>query len=235
MIDVKNLFKSYGPVVVLKGINLTIDQQGIVAVLGPNGSGKTTLIKTILGMVISQKGEILLNGDPVKNKWLYRNQISYMPQIANFPQNLKVLELIGMIKNLRGQTTKDKELIEQFGLETFLDKKLGTLSGGTRQKVNIVLTFMFDSPLIILDEPTTGLDPVALIHLKKLLSEEKQKGKTILITTHIMNLVEEISDQVIFLLDGTIYFNGTVASLKEQTGQKNLEHAIATILKENND
>ena len=93
---------------------------------------------------------------------------------------------------------------------------------------------MFDSPLVILDEPTTGLDPVALIHLKKLLEGEKQKGKTILITTHIMNLVEEISDQVIFLLDGNIYFNGTVAGLKNQTEQSNLEHAIAAILKENN-
>jgi len=235
MIDVKNLYKSYGPVDVLNGINLTIDQQGIVAILGPNGSGKTTLIKTVLGMVISQKGDILLNGEPVKNKWQYRNKISYMPQIANFPQNLKVIELIGMIKNLRNQTAKDKDLIKMFGLEPFLDKKLGTLSGGTRQKVNIVLTFMFDSPLVILDEPTTGLDPVALMQLKKLLQEEKQKGKTILITTHIMNLVEEISDQVIFLLDGNIYFNGTVGGLKNQTGQSNLEHAIAEILKENND
>ncbi len=234
MIEIKNLFKNYGPVEVLNGLNLTIDQKGIIAILGPNGSGKTTLIKTILGMVISQKGEILLNNEPLKTKWQYRDKISYLPQIANFPQNLKVSELIGMIKNLRNKQAKDKELIEQFELLPFLDKKLGTLSGGTKQKVNIVLTFMFDSPLIILDEPTTGLDPVALIHLKKLIDEEKQKGKTILITTHIMNLVEEISDQVIFLLDGNIYFNGTVTGLKSQTKQSNLENAIATILKENN-
>ncbi len=233
MIEVKNLYKSYGPVDVLNGINLNIDQKGIVAILGPNGSGKTTLIKTLLGMVISQKGDLLLNKEPVKNKWQYRDKISYMPQIANFPQNLKVSELVSMIKNLRGQTAKDKSLIELFGLEPFYDKKLGTLSGGTRQKVNIVLTFMFDSPLIILDEPTTGLDPVALIHLKKLLKEEKQRGKSILITTHIMHLVEEISDLVIFILDGNIYFNGTVAALKSQTGQSNLELAIASILKEN--
>ncbi len=233
MIEVKNLYKSYGPVDVLNGINLNIDQKGIVAILGPNGSGKTTLIKTILGMVISQKGDLLLNEEPVKNKWQYRDKISYMPQIANFPQNLKVSELVSMIKNLRGQTANDKSLIELFGLQPFYDKKLGTLSGGTRQKVNIVLTFMFDSPLIILDEPTTGLDPVALIHLKKLLKEEKQSGKSILITTHIMHLVEEISDLVIFILDGNIYFNGTVAALKNQTGQSNLELAIASILKEN--
>jgi Cu-processing system ATP-binding protein len=233
MIEIKNLYKSYGPVDVLNGINLTLDQKGIIAILGPNGSGKTTMIKTILGMVIAQRGDILLNGESVKNKWSYRDQISYLPQIANFPQNLSVTELIGMIKNLRTQQADDVALIELFGLTPFLDKKLGTLSGGTRQKVNIVLTFMFDSPLVILDEPTTGLDPVALIHLKKIINEEKQKGKMILITTHIMNLVEEISDQVIFILDGNIYFNGTVSGLKSQTKQTNLEHAIAAILEKN--
>ncbi len=89
---------------------------------------------------------------------------------------------------------------------------------------------MFDSPLIILDEPTTGLDPVALIYLKQLIADEKVKGKMILITTHIMNLVEEVADRVIFLLDGNIYFDGTVATLKENTGQSNLERAIAEIL-----
>ncbi|KAA3631055.1 MAG: ABC transporter ATP-binding protein [Bacteroidetes bacterium] len=231
MVNIQHLYKSFGPVDVLQGVNLKIDESGIVAILGPNGSGKTTLIKSMLGMVIPQKGEIFIDEQQVLGKWEYRNDISYMPQIANFPQNLRVKELINMIKNLRTETSLDQELIEQFKLQPFLDKKLGTLSGGTRQKVNIVLTFMFDSPLIILDEPTTGLDPVALIYLKQLIAEEKAKGKTILITTHIMNLVEEVADRVIFLLDGNIYFDGTVDALKQQTQQENLEHAIAEILK----
>ncbi len=232
MINLTNLHKSYTKIKVLKGIDLFFDHEGIIAILGPNGSGKTTLIKSILGMVIPDRGDIQLNGDSVLHKWDYRNNISYMPQIASFPQNLKVEELIKMIKNLRRQETKEAELIQLFQLKPFLDKKLGILSGGTRQKVNIVLTFMFDSPFVILDEPTTGLDPVALISLKQILREEKKNGKTILITTHIMNLVEEIADQVVFLLDGNIYFNGTVNELKEQTQHDNLEHAIAEILKE---
>lgn len=231
MVEIKNLHKSFGKVDVLQGINLKLDQTGIIAILGPNGSGKTTLIKSILGMVIPQKGDILIEGKAILGKWDYRNTISYLPQIANFPQNLKVQELINMIKNLRSETSLDINIIRKFALGPFLDKKLGNLSGGTRQKVNIVLAFMFDSPLIILDEPTTGLDPVALIYLKQLIQEEKAKGKTILITTHIMNLVEEIADKVVFLLDGNIYFNGTVDALKVQTGQKNLEYAIADILK----
>lgn len=231
MVEIKDLYKSFGKVDVLQGINLKLDQAGIIAILGPNGSGKTTLIKSILGMVIPQKGDILIDGEPVLGKWNYRNAISYLPQIANFPQNLKVQELIDMIKNLRSETSLDAAIIQKFALTPFLDKKLGNLSGGTRQKVNIVLAFMFDSPLIILDEPTTGLDPVALIFLKQLIQEEKAKGKTILVTTHIMNLVEEIADKVVFLLDGNIYFNGTVDALKKQTGQDNLEYAIAEILK----
>lgn len=231
MVEIKKLYKSFGPVDVLQGINLSIEEKGIIAILGPNGSGKTTLIKSILGMVIPQKGQILINGKEVIGQWEYRNEISYLPQIANFPQNIKVRELIDMIKNLRAETTLDEALIQLFKLGPFLDKKLGTLSGGTRQKVNVVMTFMFDSPLIILDEPTSGLDPVALIYLKGLIAKEKEKGKTILITTHIMNLVEEIADRVIFLLDGNIYFDGTVDMLKQQTQQSNLEHAIAEILK----
>jgi Cu-processing system ATP-binding protein len=144
-----------------------------------------------------------------------------------------VIELIKMIKDLRGKSARDKELISLFKLAPFLDKKLNNLSGGSKQKVNLVLCFMFDSPLIILDEPTSGLDPVSLIRLKKLIQEEKAKGKTILITSHIMSFVEEISDRIVFLLEGKIYFNGTVAELKTETNQQDFEHAIANILTEN--
>ncbi len=231
MIQIIDLHKSYASLEVLKGINLSIGEQGIIAVLGPNGSGKTTLIKSILGMVIPQRGDLLFDGKSILNRWQYRNKISYLPQIAHFPQNLRVSELIGMIKNLRPQETRESRLIDLFGLNFFLNKKLATLSGGTKQKVNIVLTFMFDSPMIILDEPTVGLDPLALIALKNIIREEQEKGRLILFTTHIMNLVEEIADRVIFLLDGNIYFNGTVNELKQQAKQSGFEQAIAEILK----
>jgi len=231
MIEIKDLHKRFGKNQVLKGIDLDIHQGGIFAILGPNGSGKTTLIKSILGMVIPQSGTISLNGNTIKKDWKYRNEIDYLPQIANFPNNLSVKELIKMIKDLRANyTNKDQELIELFKLESFLDKKLGNLSGGTKQKVNLVLTFMFDSPLIILDEPTTGLDPISLIRLKDLINTEKEKGKTILITSHIMSFVEEVSNEIVFLLEGKIYFKGTIQELKSKTEQPDFEHAIASIL-----
>ena len=234
MIDINKLNKKFGRVKVLEDVSLKIDKSGVFAILGPNGSGKTTLIKSILGMVIPQRGVIKINGDIISNQWLYRKSINYLPQIARFPDNLKVAELIRMITNLRGQKSNDKELIRLFKLEPFLDKKLGNLSGGTKQKVNLVLTFMFDSPILILDEPTTGLDPVSLIHLKELIKKEKEEGKTILITTHIMDFVEVIADEIVFLLEGNIYFEGTVDNLKKNSGKNSLEEAIATILTEEN-
>lgn len=233
MVTIENLHKRFNKNVVLSGVDLTINEGGIFAVLGPNGSGKTTLIKTILGMVIPNKGTITVLGENIKHNSSYRNKIDYLPQIANFPSNLKVKELIKMIKDIRGKTERDEYLINLFNLEPFLDKKLGNLSGGTKQKVNIVLTFMFDSPLIILDEPTTGLDPISLIRLKELIQTEKDKGKTIIITSHIMSFVEEVSDEIVFLLEGEIYFKGTIDELKNKTSQPDFEHAIASILIDN--
>ncbi|WP_375325122.1 ABC transporter ATP-binding protein [Flagellimonas sp. GZD32] len=228
-IEIKNLHKQFGKNQVLKGVDLTIDKGYIYAILGPNGSGKTTLIKSILGMVIPDKGEISVLKESIKKNWKYRKKIDYLPQIANFPPNIRVKELIGMIKDLRNSSSEEEELIALFGLEPFLNKKLSTLSGGTKQKVNIVLTFMFDSPLIILDEPTTGLDPKALIRLKELIQKEKTNGKTILITSHIMQFVEEVADEIVYLLEGEIYFKGSIGKLLEQTQQSNFEHAIAAI------
>lgn len=231
MIEIKDLYKKFGKNEVLKGIDLSIKEGGIFAILGPNGSGKTTLIKSILGMVIPNSGEIYINGESLKNNYKYRERIDYLPQIANFPGNLKVNELIAMIKDLRNfKGDADQELIKLFKLKPFLNKKLVNLSGGTKQKVNLVLTFMFDSPLIILDEPTSGLDPISHLRLKELIFREKKKGKTILVTSHILNFVEEISDEIVFLLEGKIYFKGSSESLKEKTNQPDFEHAIASIL-----
>ena len=229
MIKIENLHKKFGKNQVLSDLDLAIQSGGIFAVLGPNGSGKTTLIKCILGMVIPNQGTISVLDKIIKKNWKYRQEIDYLPQIANFPGNLKVKELLRMIKDLRQKESKEEELIRLFGLEPFLNKKLGTLSGGTKQKVNIVITFMFDSPLIILDEPTTGLDPSSLIKLKELILIEKNKGKTILITTHIMQFVEEMADEIVYLLEGNIYFRGTIEELLVKTQQSDFEHAIAAI------
>lgn len=231
MIKIKDLHKNFGKNEVLKGIDLEIEGNGIFAVLGPNGSGKTTLMKSMLGMVLPDSGDIEINGESILKNWRYREQIDYLPQIANFPTNLTVRELIKMIKDLRKRNDLDESsYIERLGLKPYLSKKLGNLSGGTKQKVNIVLTFLFDSPIVFLDEPTTGLDPVAMVILKQFIAEEKAKGKIILVTSHIMSFVEDISDEIVFLLEGKVYFKGSVQALKEETNEPNFERAIANLL-----
>jgi Cu-processing system ATP-binding protein len=230
MIEIKDVYKKFGRVEVLKGVDLSIKKGGIFAVLGPNGSGKTTLIKCILGMVLPDKGNIEVMGENIRSRYEYRNEIDYLPQIARFPSNLKVKELIKMIGEIRPKSADPESLIRILGLQPVLNQKLGVLSGGTKQKVNLVLTFMFDGKILILDEPTTGLDPVSLIQLKKLIASAKEEGKTILITSHIMSFVEEIASEIVFILDGKIYFKGTVHAIKETTRQKDLENAIATIM-----
>lgn len=233
MIKFENLNKKFGKLEVLKDLSLEIKEGSINAILGPNGSGKTTLIKCLLGMVIPDSGEITINGENVKGQYAYRDGIDYMPQIANFPANLKVKEIISMMKDIRNRDARDSELIEYFGLTPYLNKQLNTLSGGTMQKVNIVLAFMFDNPLLILDEPTNGLDPVALIKLKELITKEIARGKTILFTTHIIRLVEELAEDIVFLLEGKTYYQGPVAGLVEAHDAKDLEHTIAEIFSKN--
>jgi len=233
MITIKALKKSFGSNQVLKGVDLEVTEAGICAVLGPNGSGKTTIIKSILGMVIPDSGELSVANQNVKGQWGYRKLIGYLPQIARFPENLTVLEVIKMVKDIRGEVPDEQPLIVRFGLEPFLNSRLRNLSGGTRQKVNIVLCFMFDAQYIILDEPTAGLDPVALISLKALINEERDKGKMILLTTHIMDLVEELADEIVFLLEGKIFFKGSLTDMREMTGEIKLERSIAKILTRN--
>lgn len=231
MIEIQNLNKSYKKNHVLKDISISISGPGIVALLGPNGSGKTTLLKCFLGMVLPNSGEILFNGKSTLNEYLYREKVSYLSQIARFPENLTVIELITLMKEIKQGQTREDQFIKMFNLEKELDKKMGSLSGGTRQKVNITLALMHNDPLIILDEPSTGLDPLSLRELKEFIQKEKESGKLILITTHILSLAEELADDVIFLLEGNIFFNGKLNTLLSDQDETNLENAIAHILK----
>ena len=231
MIEIQKLNKSYKKNHVLKRISLSISGPGIVALLGPNGSGKTTLLKCFLGMVLPDSGEILFKGKSTLKEYKYRKDISYLSQIARFPENLTAKDLISLMKEIKPGKTREDQFVKIFNLEKELDKKMGSLSGGTRQKVNITLALMHDDPLIILDEPSTGLDPLSLQELKKFILEEKARGKLILITTHILNLAEELADDVIFLLEGNIYFNGRLGELLSDQQEINLEGAIAHILK----
>ncbi len=231
-IVVEGLHKRFGRNHVLKGIDLTIRSGEITAILGPNASGKTTLIKCILGLVIPNRGRVTVMGEDVRKGVEYRRYIGYMPQIARFPENITVSELLSMVKDVRSQPADEERYLELFGLHRFLNTPLGVLSGGTRQKVNATLAFMFDNAIYILDEPTVGFDPVASTNFKDEVFRLKERGKSVVFTSHIMSEVEELADRVVFLLGGVIRFDGTPHQFKERTGESTLERAIAKLMRE---
>lgn len=233
MVKIKNLHKSFGKLHVLKGINIELEKGKVTAILGPNGSGKTTLIKSILGLVIPDSGEIFIRGKNIREDWHYRKYIGYMPQIAIFPENLTLKELINMLVDIRKEGFNPnikEEFIEKFKLKKYMDKKLKTLSGGTKQKVSALITFMFDPEIFFLDEPTVGLDPVSSSFLKDKIREQVERNKLVVLTSHIMSEVEELADDIVFLLEGIIYVHGSVKEIIEKSGEKNLERAIAKLM-----
>lgn len=233
MITIENLRKAYGKLQVLKDINVSFGAGKVVSVIWPNGSGKTTMSKCILGMALPDSGDIKLNGESILKKHAYRSQIGYMPQIGKYPENMKIRQVIDMIRDIRKDvTTIDEELIGLYGLEKMYDKRMGALSGGTKQKVSAALAFMFNPHILILDEPTAGLDPISSEILKCKILKEKKRGKLILITSHIMSEIEEVADEVMCLVDGQVKFHETIAGIKMQANEERLSRAIAKVMNE---
>lgn len=234
MIIVSDVNKRFGKLDVLKSIQVDFNHGRSYAMIGPNGSGKTTLIKCILGMVIPDTGIIAVNGKSIANDWSYRNLIGYMPQIGRYPDQMKIGQIFDMIRDLRqDQSHIDEDLIKEFKLDRMSDKRMHTLSGGTRQKVSASLAFLFNPRIMILDEPTAGLDPIAVEILKEKILAEKNKDRTFLITSHIMSDLDELTSNVVYLEEGKILFNDTIDLLKEETSEIKLGRAIATIMKRN--
>lgn len=231
MVEIKGLRKSFGRLCVLDGVDLSVTRKRVTAIVGPNAAGKTTLIKTILGLTRADSGTIRVNGTTIAGREDYRAHIGYMPQIARFPENLSGADVFAMLKDLRGVTTGvDERLIGEFKLDGEVSKPLRTLSGGTRQKINAVMAFLFSPDLLILDEPTAGLDPVASGVLKARIAEERESGTTFILTSHIMSELEELADDVVFLHDGKVEFAGPITEIKSLTRQDNLERAIAAMM-----
>lgn len=235
MIQFQNINKHFGKFHVLKNIQLQLDKGNVVALIGPNACGKTTLIKSLLGMVLPDSGEIFFQNKSIQKDWAYRNHIGYMPQMARYPENMTVKQVIRMIEDLRSSLSVelDKELFERFELHKILDKRMGTLSGGTRQKVSAYLAFLFNPTILVLDEPTAGLDPVSSIILKEKIKKEKEKGKLILITSHILSELDEMVSRIIYMEDGNLIFNQSLEELQQSTQQTKLSEAIAKIMLEN--
>ena len=232
MIAFNQITKKFGRVQALNPVTLELERQKSYALIGPNGSGKTTLIKLLLGLVVPTSGEIFFEEKSISSDWNYREKIGYMPQIGRYPDNMRIGQVFDMMKDIRPDFLNiDEELINAFGLSKIMDKRMHTLSGGTRQKVSAALAFLFRAPVLIFDEPTAGLDPVSVEILKEKILLEKSAGKLLLISSHIMSDLDELATDVIYLQDGDMPYHNSLDELKDITGEFRLGKAIARLIK----
>jgi Cu-processing system ATP-binding protein len=232
MIKVENVTKSFGKFQALKDVSLNCQSGECIALIGPNGCGKTTLIKSVLGMVIPEKGEIFFKEKNIRQQVDYRKEIGYMPQIGRYPDNMTIGQVVETIRELRREDKNlNTDLYAAYHIEQLKHKRMSTLSGGTRQKVSAALAFMFCPEVLILDEPTAGLDPLAAEILKERILVAKAEKKLILITSHILSELEDIVSELIFMQEGKMLFHKKTEVLKAETQENTIAKAVTKILR----
>jgi Cu-processing system ATP-binding protein len=232
-VEAAGVTKRFGRHEVLRGVDLEVPLGRITGLVGPNAAGKTTFVKALLGLVRPDAGRLEVLGHPVNGDERYRHGLGYMPQAARFPENLSGNEVLEMVADLRGPgLAQDRELLARFRLADELAKPVRTLSGGTRQKLSAAVAFLFRPDLLVLDEPTAGLDPVASGIFKEKLLDARDRGASVLLASHTLSELEEVADDVVFLLEGRVRFHGPISRLMQLTGFARLEKAIAALMQQ---
>lgn len=229
VISIKNLRMMYGDRYVLQGIDLEVYQGQIIGYIGPNGAGKSTTIKTMLGLAEGYTGEIRIFGNDISNGDIsYKSKIGYVPETAELYDALTAKEYLTFIGNLYGLDDeqaewKAKRLMDLFGLSEVYNARISSYSKGMRQKVLLVSSLLHDPEILFLDEPLSGLDANSVMIVKEILAQLASQGKTIFYSSHIMDVVEKISNRIILLDGGRIIADGSFAELKDQCKEGSLE------------
>lgn len=225
----ENLQKNYGAKQVLKGIDLTVERGQIIGYIGPNGAGKSTTIKILLGLESDYCGSIEIFGEKISgNNLEYKRRIGYVPEIAELYDNLTAMEYLTFVGELYGLEHRDadykaEKLMETFGLIDVYHSRIASFSKGMRQKVLIISSLIHNPDLLFLDEPLSGLDANSVMVFKEILSVLAAQGKTIFYSSHIMDVVEKISNRIILINDGKIVADGSFNELREQNKEGTLE------------
>ena len=216
-LEIKDLVKNFGKFVALDGINLSLNEGEVLGYLGPNGAGKSTTMRVILGILQSSQGSVKIFGkDAWKDAVEIHKRIAYVPGDVSLWPNLTGGEVIDLFSNLRGKYDKERRdrLVKDFDLDT--TKKCRTYSKGNRQKVALISAFSSDVDFYILDEPTSGLDPLMEQIFQKQVLEEKCKGKSVLLSSHIMSEVEALCDRVAIIKKGKVVEEGLLSDMFEE-------------------
>lgn len=235
IISIKHLFKNYGSKHVLKDINLDAYPGQVIGYIGPNGAGKSTTVKILCGLITDYEGIVTIKGFDLKKQTLEAKRvIGYVPELAELYDVLTPREYLGFSGALYG-LEKDviddriSRMMHAFGLGQNLDQRMESFSKGMRQKVLLASGLMHNPDIIILDEPLSGLDANSVIMIKELISKLAREGKTIFYCSHMMDVVEKVSDRIVLIDEGRIVANGTFAELKEQQGNKSLEQIFSSL------
>jgi ABC-2 type transport system ATP-binding protein len=233
IISISNLTKNYGSKEVLKGITLDIYPGQVLGYIGPNGAGKSTTVKILCGLITDFDGEVIIKGVNVKEEpTKVKSFIGYVPELAELYDVLTPGEFLSFMGDLYGLDPAVSEerilkMLTAFDLHNNINQRMDTFSKGMRQKVLIASGLLHNPDIIILDEPLSGLDANSVIIIKELISKLAQDGKTIFYCSHMMDVVEKVSDKIVLIDDGRIVANGTFDELKLQEGNKSLEQIFA--------
>lgn len=242
MIEIKNVSKEFkerktkSSVLADDNINLTIEDGCIVGILGPNGAGKTTLLRMIAGILSPTKGSILYDGLEIeKNDLKIKNEIAYLSGNTKLYNSITGRELLKMFANIYGIEKEScekriEDIIKRLDLSAFIDKRIGVLSTGQTQRINIARCLIHKPKYYILDEATSGLDIIASQVILDFIKEENTNGSTIIYSTHYMEEAENICDYVVLIMNGKIIATGTPDEINKQTKQKNLRDAFFTLI-----
>lgn len=221
IITVRGLSKSYGDKKVLSDIDLDVFAGQIIGYIGPNGAGKSTTVKIITGIIQDYEGEIIVNGKSLSDNVLeIKSLVGYIPEVTEMYDLLtprEYLQFVGKLHHLKDEIIESRttQMLKSFGLEDSIDQRMDSFSKGMRQKVLIISGLIHNPSIVILDEPLSGLDANAVIMVKELLQVLKQEGKTIFYCSHMMDVVEKVSDRIILINNGKIEADGTFDDLKK--------------------
>ncbi len=235
IISIRNLVKCYGDNSVLKGIDLDVHRGEIIGYIGPNGAGKSTTVKIMLGLVKDFEGEVKIFGNDIKDGSVeYKKKIGYVPEVPDIYDNLtakEYSEFIGVVYGMDKKAVEEKtlKLMDVFGIKEAYNSRIESYSKGMKQKFLIACSMIHDPEILFLDEPISGLDANSVMVFKEVLTKLAAMGKTVFYSSHIMDVVEKISNRIILLNDGKVAADGTFEELKRANHEESLENIFTDI------
>ncbi len=239
IITVRQLSKQYGEKEVLKNINLDVYPGQIIGYIGPNGAGKSTTVKILTGIIQEYSGEVTVFGKDLRSNIMeVKSKVGYIPELAELYDLLtprEYLSFIGKLYHLPDNVIEERsrKMLDSFGLLANLDQRMDSFSKGMRQKVLITSGLLHNPSIVVMDEPLSGLDTNAVILIKELLQAMKQEGKTIFYCSHMMDVVEKVSDRIVLINNGAIIADGTISELR-QNPSDSLEQVFARLTSSGN-